>query len=179
MIIFYILLLPAVAAKPCSPGSWGDNSNGVHLCTPCASGHYCPPNTSLGNATLSKACPSGTFLPYIGASSISECSTCDLGTYAEGEGHIKCDQCPHGTYCDVTGLANPKFCPPGTYQLEIGATSVLACRPCPEGYACINPTQTPILITGTSLNKTSRSITHRNGSLEDRRSSNHFCIQEN
>ena len=162
IVLLNILSTREIAANLCSAGSWSDSDDDdASSCLPCASGHYCPPETVLGRGTVLKACPSGTSLPYTGASSINECSKCDLGTYAAGEGYTGCHKCPRGTYCDAIGLIAPKSCSPGTYQPAVGTTSSSACLPCPFGtfqtqagayecyrcpdaYTCADPAQTPI-----------------------------------
>ena len=112
----------------------------------CPAGYYCPVGT-----TVQIACGLGTYLPYTGAVSVSECIECPPGYYcnslgisfpttvcpvgyicASGVSDYTVTGCPTGSYCPV-GSFESIFCPAGSYQDTPNQGS---CKSCPAGSYC-------------------------------------------
>lgn len=112
----------------------------------CPSGGYCP----AGSSEPTK-CPSGTYNNYTGATSPSDCKSCEPGYYCAGSSNpFPSGKCEAGFYCSggsntstqfkvpkghfsIEGASAPSPCVPGTYQPFIGQSFCLNCDP---GYFC-------------------------------------------
>ncbi len=167
LILSYMFLLTS-ATNTCSPGEYSTYSD-PSTCKPCQAGYYCPllnPNLPAAGTTQT-GCPPGTYMPYTGATSVGDCLKCEIGTHTSAYSYTACPKCPHGTYCDIKGMSEGTQCPAGTYQPNEGATSIhdcltcpagtlhplpggYECYPCPDGYICNDPAQTPIPISNTT-----------------------------
>ncbi|RUS80256.1 hypothetical protein EGW08_011985, partial [Elysia chlorotica] len=115
----------------------------------CPSGHYCPQGTAVP-----ERCPEGTFNPYTGLASVSECTSCTPGQYCETEGlSMTTGPCEAGFYCpsgqnssrpDLYPCPVAHFCPlnsslpepcgNGTYMNH---TMAEECDICPDGWYCL------------------------------------------
>ncbi|XP_060901721.1 signal peptide, CUB and EGF-like domain-containing protein 3 [Labrus mixtus] len=95
------------------------------ICLECSPGHFCP-----GNVSAPHRCPVGTFNPYTGRSSISDCKPCFPGLISS-EDRVDCSLCPAGFTCDPT-LGTLSLCPPGQHSPE----GVLQCLTCPVDSIC-------------------------------------------
>lgn len=158
----------------CAAGQYNDQEGGIYYwrsnlfvnyCKTCPLGYYCP----TPDATPIP-CPHG----YVNSlSDRTVCVKCKLGTYTLGEGSIQtsngisgCLQCPLGYSCGED--ATPRRCPKGTVNSGGGTTcltcdpgyyndkeggkliyynylSYTECRPCPKGYYCPSPSESPII----------------------------------
>ncbi|KAG9482440.1 hypothetical protein GDO78_011238 [Eleutherodactylus coqui] len=131
-------------------------STGISMPSLCPSGHYCPQGASFITVY---PCPSGTYGPKTGASSISDCESCPAGMYCSSEGLSKptgycyagyyCSQgainptpitprndiCPVGHFCP-NGTRSPVPCPPGSFSMAAGLSTLEECQPCPAGHYC-------------------------------------------
>ena len=108
----------------------------------CEKHYYCEEGTSSP-----VQCVAGTYIPYTGASSSSECIDCMPGYYCDGTDPVQCgagfycsggdasesNECTRGHYCPA-GSAEELECAAGTYQPETGQSS---CIDCPAGYYCL------------------------------------------
>eukprot|EP00752_Nemacystus_decipiens_P010330 g9202.t1 len=87
-------------------------------CAYCVSGGYCP-----SGSTEPIDCPRGYYCVH----GVSEPEPCPLGTYGNTTGLRKitdCKSCDPGSYCDQRGLTNPAGpCDPGYYCLDGSYTS--------------------------------------------------------
>jgi hypothetical protein len=121
----------------------------------CPAGSYCP----LGSVSPTP-CPAGTYNPYNGSTSLSNCLSCPAGKYCSSPGLTAvsgtCSAgyvcmvnatsatptdgvtgriCPLGNYCPA-GTTTALVCSPGNY---CGATGLGAVSgPCNAGYLCQN-----------------------------------------
>ena len=119
----------------------------------CPQGYYCPQGSPLPIA-----CPMGTYLNTIAATSVNECIPCTAGSYCTDAALTtvqgSCDlgyycligtsvprptslstemnYCSYGQYCPL-GSSESNLCPQGTYQDSLRQGS---CETCPEGYYC-------------------------------------------
>lgn len=114
-----------ISCKQCPAGSI--SQEGALGCDPCppsqpySSKDYtsciaaCPASTYLvlrGNFKSCTACPPGFFGP-VGATSISECKPCAVGTYVNESTHGLCVQCPAGWSSASGSHTCVKVCRPG------------------------------------------------------------------
>lgn len=156
-------LLQQISCKQCSAGFYCDNSAGpIGNLTgrQCVAGHYCLVGT--GTATQ-YPCPLGTFLNTTGASSQSQCISCEpkmactrtglaapntpcmAGYYCSGGNNASNPahaECPIGNYCPE-GSATPIPCPAGTIAPNTRNTNITDCKQCPPGNYC-TPTSTAL-----------------------------------
>ena len=136
---------------PCPEGTFS-NETGLHsancsLCaegfycdegspgTICPEGHYCPAGT---NSSVPK-CPMGTYLPYTGATNLSECLDCPGGRYCPPGTGSDPPTCSEGFFCtdavvtstpyDGAAVGNGGVCSAGSYC----PANVTIPVPCPEG----------------------------------------------
>lgn len=118
------------ACLPCTEvGTYCQAGSSVSM--PCPAGFYCPSASTFNN------CPTGTYNPNTGATSLSACITCTLGNYCLvrfGNGVTSQTPCPAGGYCPSPSQLLP--CSDGTYTPNAGSTSSSACVACPLGYLC-------------------------------------------
>ena len=101
----------------------------------CPSGHYCPPGTK---SEFEKPCAAGTYLPYIGAVSSSECLyACPPGKYCLAGSAGPSGDCKDGYYCPEGSVVEDQMpCPAGTYSPGTGLKAANECTTCPAGYYC-------------------------------------------
>jgi hypothetical protein len=90
----------------------------------------CNQGTSRVNETGCKPCLPGTFALDCG---VSECSSCDPGTYSAA-GRSSCQDCPAGTYASSRGTSTCTWCADGQYGPVQGAMNRNeGCLDCPVG----------------------------------------------
>lgn len=103
--------------------------------------YYCEAGT-----TNPSSCDPGYYIPYVGASSSSDCIICTPGYYCQGADPVICpegyycpegsesatNQCERGYFCPG-GSDEPRLCEAGTYQDNSGEAS---CKDCEAGYYC-------------------------------------------
>ncbi|CBZ54547.1 hypothetical protein NCLIV_049760 [Neospora caninum Liverpool] len=103
----------------------------LEQCERCPAGYYCP-----NKAGAPKPCPAGTYNPFEGASSSSECVPCPVGFQCDTEGAVYyLKRCSAGTYCNTAGAA-PALCPEGTWKPGYLGNSLMHCHVCPAGAQC-------------------------------------------
>ncbi len=109
-------------------GSAANGSFKEGTCSICPRGTY-----EVDNLSCEK-CPERTITLSDGASGISQCISCPLGSpYEEKEGEEgECVACPPGTFDAADGV-HCYYCPAGTTSLE-AAGRKSECIPCPAGY---------------------------------------------
>lgn len=123
--------------KACWSGT-GHSSQPIRDCYP---GHYCPPGTPHEEAF---DCPAGTFSSSVALADVSECWTCDPGSWCGGGQIAPSGACARGYYCPAGTRFSTQFpCPPGTYSNETNNSVVDQCEPCPLGHFCTVHTHTP------------------------------------
>ncbi|XP_074158322.1 uncharacterized protein LOC141562243 [Sminthopsis crassicaudata] len=162
---------------PCDPGMYCPVPGLAKPYGPCNAGFHCIKGASLPNPTdgvtgnLCPAghtcpqgspepvpCPSGSFLPFPGASSMKDCQPCPAGWFCSQQGlsfpEAACEEgwfcpiasisgnnpgnlCPIGHYCP-SGSPEPQLCPSGQYQDETGQSQ---CKMCPAGKFCPSKVQ--------------------------------------
>lgn len=158
---------------PCGPGTYSSQPLATQ-CDFCPPGHYCLDGIDpfdcpvgfycpLGTGYDLKPCPSGTFSPQIGLSSVDECTLCSAGYYCSDlNSTTTTGTCEAGYYCTAgsnsptpdginsTGMAgpcpvgyfcppasgNPQPCPRGTFSNKTYLNSSEMCTKCPLGYYC-------------------------------------------
>lgn len=103
----------------------------------CPAGSYCPEGSDSPIM-----CPPGTYLPTTGASSLSECLSCDAGYACPVSGayslSLHAVDCYPGHYCpSQTSHPTQYPCPAGTYSSAVSSTDISACTTCPAGYYCL------------------------------------------
>lgn len=133
----------AVSAPiPSSPGCYipGSGAEGdcVALCSLgyyCPSGSFtqteCPPGFFCDEIKMSspKPCPSGTYNPYSGKTSINDCQICPPGTYCnQNISASSAIPCPAEFYCPAGTISLSTPCPPG-YYCPFSAQNKLLCPP--------------------------------------------------
>ncbi|XP_035670115.1 sushi, von Willebrand factor type A, EGF and pentraxin domain-containing protein 1-like [Branchiostoma floridae] len=107
---------------PCTPGTYQAVLNGP--CISCPAGSY--QNTS--RAVSCHSCPPATWTARHNSWSRDACvDTCPMGQYSTTR-VSPCDSCPRGTYSGQLGTERCTNCPNGTTTLEVGQTSIYACR---------------------------------------------------
>lgn len=87
------------------------SSQSAHSCSRCVfdcAGSYCPGHN------LICACPAGTMNSATRAKSVTWCSQCTLGTFANVTGAAGCDPCDVGFQCPLPGMTTEQPCPLGT-----------------------------------------------------------------
>jgi len=104
----------------CTPGNYCPTN---FVSYPCPEGYYCP---AFSRSPLQ--CPGGTWTSGTGARDVSDCFTCDPGTYRDSSSLSTCQPCPAGTYQNDTGKSSCNRCPVGTWQDSTGATDCHECR---------------------------------------------------
>ena len=153
----------ATACTKCANGTY--SGAGATQCTPCLAGSYCQTGTQTGTADPPPLCPAGKY----SNASAAQCTACPVGRFCPNLGTATLDNatvCSAGTSCPA-GTSVPSNCASGTYSgwavldnntvfalpfdandtarhpvtASVGAT----CSPCPDGYACVDPTQPPAL----------------------------------
>ena len=84
-------------------------------------------------------CPPGSYNPYPGKGSSSDCLICDAGYYCIEGADSLTGECDPGFYCPA-GSHGAQFlpCPAGTYYENSGATNYTDCNTCPEGFYIVN-----------------------------------------
>lgn len=99
--------------------------------TICPTGSYCP-----SNASSATPCSSGTYNPYEGMKSSSDCLDCAPGYYCPTTGlsDISSNSCTAGYYCKTQATTNT----PSTEDTD------KKFGPCPAGYYCPTKTSFPI-----------------------------------
>ncbi|OAF70388.1 hypothetical protein A3Q56_01860 [Intoshia linei] len=113
----------------------------------CSPGYYC-----VEGSSVQVACPTGTYNPFPGITSVDSCQLCDQGYYCPSTGSTKVtnactegfyckegtsiptDVCPKGYYCPK-GSSVPVECNDGYYT---SVTKQILCSSCPIGYYCDN-----------------------------------------
>ncbi|EKX43721.1 hypothetical protein GUITHDRAFT_110175 [Guillardia theta CCMP2712] len=120
----------------------------------CDAGLYCPPGMSFVPEPLSSSCspayycprgtpemvpcPSGTYNPRNGSSSIQDCLACPGGYWcSQNTSTFVNNLCAPGYYCPAgskTPFSVP--CPAGTYRSESFGKNESDCAECVEGYYC-------------------------------------------
>ncbi|KAF8822661.1 GCC2 and GCC3 domain-containing protein, partial [Cardiosporidium cionae] len=89
----------------------------------CPVGAYCPEGVETAIP-----CPPGTHGKIVGATVISDCFVCPIGSFCPGAAAPPI-VCPIGSYCsEGTAAAIP--CPPGTIGSTLNAGSIDNCKPC-------------------------------------------------
>ncbi|EDV25654.1 uncharacterized protein TRIADDRAFT_55968 [Trichoplax adhaerens] len=174
--------------QPCQPGkycgtaglsTWTGDCNAGYYClqnasTPeptdgitgskCPVGNYCPKG-----ATSPKGCPSGTYNPTEGLADVTQCKSCDPGSYCGSSGQsVTSGNCTAGFYClGNATVGNPidgitggicwrgHYCPPGSsspvpcnHGYYSNVTQSKECNICPAGYLCTTGTDPEICPTG-------------------------------
>ena len=143
---------------PCPTETYfsGTGARDVSYCAPCQPGFYC-----LDNDPVSRVCPVGhfcpaktkepipcwvgTYNPYSMQANSTNCLPCPAGSNCNNTGTDDYHKflCPAGNYCPTAGLTTgPMPCPAGTYRNTSGAASVKECWPCPEGFFCVEGSET-------------------------------------
>lgn len=141
---------------PCDPGFYCPNvGTSDRDENPCPAGSYCP-----SGSVLPTGCPKGTFGSDTRFQNASQCETCPVGQYCDGDrltapsgdclagyicygssqernpiGETYGDQCPKGHWCGV-GTDEPTACSQGTYNPLLGARDSDFCLSCPAGSYC-------------------------------------------
>jgi hypothetical protein len=106
---------PLSSGDACPAGSFSSSGTG---CSPCV----WPLASAVGAARCS-ACPVGSVpLP-----SLSGCTTCSIGQFANGS---RCELCPPGFYQSLPGATSCTPCPRDTFNPSAGASSAANCVPC-------------------------------------------------
>ena len=123
----------ATCSGPCSAGRYGlagtvrtnSSCDGA-----CSAGYYC----TAGSCTAtSLACPAGTFSDSIGATQVSTCILCPVGTHSAA-GASTCTLCPAGKFASQPGSSLCHQCPGGHYCPA--GTSSWASFNCGRGNYC-------------------------------------------
>ena len=98
--------------------------------SPCSAGKYCPAGSSTETS-----CPAGTYNPYQKKATLTDCISCDPGSYWATAGLTAVTgQCTAGYFCTLgSTTATPTSgvggqCQPG-YYCPAGATVALPCPP--------------------------------------------------
>lgn len=107
----------------CPPWTiWSDSQKACIVCSP---GTFM---VRSGSTFYCQACEAGKFLPFSGAITIRNCTSCVFGTVAIRGGASTCTNCSTpGTTAQNDGI-NCAPCEPGTYNTDGGV-----CQPCPRG----------------------------------------------
>ncbi len=98
------------------------SSTGSSSCSICPSGSYASEGKSL--CTL---CPAGTYQPIEGAANFKSCKIAEKGTFSPFQGSDSASNCTAGTYSPNKGSTDCFLCPSGKYSDE-GSTSCEACN---------------------------------------------------
>lgn len=77
-------------------------------------------------------CPLSTYQPQINAENLTDCQSCESGSYCPSPTNLI--NCPSGHFCDE-GSIEPINCREFYYQENTGESE---CEICPEGYYCQN-----------------------------------------
>uniref|UniRef100_A0A7S3JP84 Chitin-binding type-2 domain-containing protein n=1 Tax=Aureoumbra lagunensis TaxID=44058 RepID=A0A7S3JP84_9STRA len=89
-------------------------------------------------------CDIGTYMPFTGAKSSTECRSCEAGYACPTTGtRIMSVSCDPGYYCPPgTVYSNQYACPLGTYSDATNLTSSSECSDCPAGRLCTSTATT-------------------------------------
>mmetsp|Transcript_13452 Transcript_13452/g.20357 ORF Transcript_13452/g.20357 Transcript_13452/m.20357 type:complete len:4776 (+) Transcript_13452:55-14382(+) len=127
----------------CTAGTYCPNGTATYpeeTNRPCTPGYYCPPGTPI-----ERECPPGTYNPFPGANSTTECLSCPRGEYCVGGKTAPTGNCSLGYYCEGGASTPTQFpCPARTYRNFTGAHDIGACTKCISGHYCPEATGTPI-----------------------------------
>lgn len=141
-LILLVALLPVTLAINCPPGSYIDGAK----CTPCPPGSY-QEESSKRSCEL---CSGGTFAPFPGSRTFSQCLYCPFDTYSSS-GSSNCTICPQGLY-SLSGSSSCGLCGPGKSL----SNSYSRCWDCESGYfSKSNERHCKLCASGTFANKES------------------------
>jgi len=93
---------------------------GRRVCRACAPGTFVP---VISERTSCSLCPSG----YVNEGASSDCSPCDVGTFAAEAGASACTVCPPGTIGPDIALSVCQECPVGSFASEPGGIKCTSC----------------------------------------------------
>jgi hypothetical protein len=131
---------------PCESGTWM-NRTGAAECDDCPAGYFCnglsptaPADCPIGSycqagSAAPSLCPAGTYGRRSGLRDVSECTSCDAGSFCDGTDPSSTQYCPAGAYCPP-GSDTPDLCIPGTYSNRTGLQNVSECTLCDPGSFC-------------------------------------------
>lgn len=113
-------------AKVATPYEAGDSINGLTKAGPCPAGHYCPQGSQAGTA-----CPKGTYRPYTGGRSESDCMPVPPGKFSTQTGLTALPSSSSSTYGDCTA---GYYCSGGSYEPAPSVSTIGV--PCSIGHYC-------------------------------------------
>ena len=95
-------------------------------------GGLCPAGFYCDESLFPTPCPIGTYMPFQGASRLSQCISCPPGGFC-AVGATSATPCPPGYYC----YSSIQYaCPSGTYNKLSSQYNITSCLTCPGGYLC-------------------------------------------
>ena len=127
--------------QPCPIGTYNPavGTGTPDLCYPCSSSFYCPSGTGIQQLcpsnyycptpTQAISCPSGTYYPGSGATTVSSCIPCSKGNYCPGNGKGQLS-CEAGTFSSTSGASICSACSAGS-SCAVGSFQQ---EPCPLNF---------------------------------------------